>query len=464
MTRNNSNAKATAAAKSPESPKVTTGAVDTRQPEFEREAQQAAVRIRAGAKAKASAKRAAEERASKAGDEPVYKQEDCRIWWNKPVPGGGRKWAVLCNFDAVITADVTVDDGVETTRHFEIRASLGREVCSFTIPAAQFGTMNWVAEKLGAADYVEPTQGTTQRLAVAIRVLSENIVQRHVRANTGWIEHEGQDVFLHAGGALGADGPVTGVVVELPGTLDAFELPDPPDRNQLRKSVTFSLFIRRAMADRVAAALLGAVFRAPLGEADLAVHLAGHTGTGKSELASLAQRHFGKSMHSRALPCAWSSTANYLEATASAAKDVLLTVDDFIPQGTPNERARWDALADRLIRAQGNRSGRGRLNSGGAARKIRPPADWCSAPARRSPLDNRCARAWPWSGCPAKTSSSRCSRCCRGRRRTASTPRRWPATSCGWPAASRRLGTGSEARSPTCGSCSPRSATSAPPT
>ena len=233
--------------------------------------------------------------------------------------------------------------------------------------------MNWVAEKLGAADYVEPTQGTTQRLAVAIRVLSENIVQRHVRANTGWIEHEGQDVFLHAGGALGADGPVTGVVVELPGTLDAFELPDPPDRNQLRKSVTFSLFIRRAMADRVAAALLGAVFRAPLGEADLAVHLAGHTGTGKSELASLAQRHFGKSMHSRALPCAWSSTANYLEATASAAKDVLLTVDDFIPQGTPNERARWDALADRLIRAQGNRSGRGRLNSGGAARKIRPP-------------------------------------------------------------------------------------------
>jgi hypothetical protein len=119
--------------------------------------------------------------------------------------------------------------------------------------------------------------------------------------------------------------------------------------------------------------LLGCVFRAVLGEVDFALHIAGPTGAGKSELAALAQRHFGTGLDARHLPGSWSSTGNALEVLAFAAKDALIVVDDFAPAGNQGDAERAHREADRVLRAQGNRSGRLRLRSDGSLRVARPP-------------------------------------------------------------------------------------------
>src|SRR5262249_17161057 len=75
----------------------------------------------------------------------------------------------------------------------------------------------------------------------------------------------------------------------------------------------------------------------------------------------------------RSLPGSSSSTGNSLEVMASAAKDAVLVIDDYVPQGTTADRARLNALADRVLRAQGNRSGRARLRPDASLRRAKPP-------------------------------------------------------------------------------------------
>jgi hypothetical protein len=78
-------------------------------------------------------------------------------------------------------------------------------------------------------------------------------------------------------------------------------------------------------------------------------------------------------MDARNLPGSWSSTANALEGLAFAAKDALLVVDDFAPTGSQTDTERAHREADRILRAQGNRSGRLRMRSDGSLRSPRPP-------------------------------------------------------------------------------------------
>src|SRR5262249_20336248 len=55
------------------------------------------------------------------------------------------------------------------------------------------------------------------------------------------------------------------------------------------------------------------------------------------------------------------------------AKDCVLTIDDFCPIGSTADQARLHAAADRVLRAQGNHSGRGRCRADGSIRPAKPP-------------------------------------------------------------------------------------------
>jgi len=119
--------------------------------------------------------------------------------------------------------------------------------------------------------------------------------------------------------------------------------------------------------------VFGALYRAVLSDTDFGVHLVGPTGCYKSELAALIQQHLGKEMDARHLPASWLSTGNALEGLAFAAKDSVLTVDDFAPSGSATEVQRAHREADRLFRGQGNRSGRGRMRADTSLRPEKPP-------------------------------------------------------------------------------------------
>ena len=304
----------------------------------------------------------------------MYVAHSGGIHWIKRNSETSEEQAVpLSNFDARIVSDVTCDDGAETSRGFEIETTLEGRVSRFRVAASKFGSLAWVPEHVGASAYITAAQGSERKLREAISRLSGTIATRTVFGHTGWARLGDRWIYLHADGAIGADGLVPGVEVELPGALAHFRLPAPPEENLLHEAIVVAIGLLDLAPARIEAPLFCATWRAPLGPADFALALAGKTGNFKTELGSIVMRHFGAGFDARHLPGSWSSTANFLRALSFIAKDAPLIVDDFVPTGSRVDVSRQHRDAQALLRDTGNLAGRGRLASDASMRPIRMP-------------------------------------------------------------------------------------------
>jgi hypothetical protein len=277
----------------------------------------------------------------------------------------------LSNYRAAITTNIRLDDGVETKREFDIESELMGRTFRFTIPASEFASMDWPIEQMGPAAITFPNQRDYAR--TAIQWFSMTAEERCIYTHTGWRKVDGRWLFLHAGGAICGTGAAHDVAVRLSGSMSRFELHPSAGPGTLASAVKASLRLVELGSPSICFPLLAATCRAVFGEADFALHLAGETGAFKSEVAALHQQHFGAAMNRLHLPGAWSSTGNALETLAFHAKDTLFTIDDFAPQGSGADVARYHAAADRVFRAAGNRAGRGRLDSTAKLREPKPP-------------------------------------------------------------------------------------------
>ena len=280
----------------------------------------------------------------------------------------------LTNFIATIVTDILEDDGVEVRRRFEIETAFNGRTRRFAIAADRLSTMSWVTEHLGALALVYPGIAAKDHARAAIQLLSEGITERTVFTHVGWRRNR-QDLwfYFHGGGVLGGKGHVPNMEVILPDGLKPFMLPDPPTGTARVEAVRASIAMLDLAPDRITIPLWGAIWRAVVGDVDFSEHVSGPTGAGKTELAALLQRHFGPSFDARHLPGSWASTSNALEALAFAAKDAILVIDDFAPGGTSHDVARMHRDADRVLRAQGNRSGRQRMNPDASLKPAKPP-------------------------------------------------------------------------------------------
>jgi len=292
------------------------------------------------------------------------------VWWK--TTSEGPMPVQLTNFNARIVADILRDDGIEKMRSYEIEASVKKNTFRFPVPASRFSSMAWCSENLGAEAVVSAGYGQKDHARAAIQELSDDIENRVVYVHTGWRTINGHAYYLHADGAIGAEGPEEGIQVELPVDLSGFVLPPPPDE-ELPDSITSSLDLLDLGPKHITFTLFAAIWRAALGNTDFSLHLAGATGVFKTEVAGLIQSFFGTGFNARSLPGTWSSTENALEELCFLAKDAIIVVDDFAPTGSSHEVYRYHKKADRVIRAQGNRSGRGRLMSNGTLKRSRPP-------------------------------------------------------------------------------------------
>lgn len=307
-----------------------------------------------------------------------YKANGIGLVWQKPVQAkeGGQAFVPvqLTNFIAEIVSDVSRDDGAEQTRVFEIKARLAGENVwrSGSINATEFSSLpKWIHEVLGAKAVVFPGKG--EHAKVAIQLLSSEIQTRRVVAHTGWRNDEEQWLYYHASGAIGADGLIE-AEVDLPMSLAPASLPKPPTGARLREVVRAIAFDLASVApEHITLPIIASAFAAMLTNPDFSIFLVGYTGSGKSELAALLQSFFGSGFHAKNLPAAWTSSANSLEALAHTAKDCVLTIDDFCPNGSAADQSRLHAAADRVLRAQGNHSGRGRCRADGSVRPPKPP-------------------------------------------------------------------------------------------
>jgi hypothetical protein len=348
-------------------------------PGLPREAVVAELERIAGRKSEGRKKKAVDggkDEASGSGEDELYTVVRGCLCRSVATRDGGAVTIPMCNFDARIVEEIARDDGVEQARRLAVDGTLGtgEPLPSVTISTEEFGRGDWPLIQWGARAVVFAGQGNRDHLRAAIQIRSADAPRRTVYAHTGWRRIEGTWFYLHAGGAIGPDGPLGGITVELPDALSRYHLPDPPEGEARRAAVRASLGLARGLApDRVAMPLLATVCRSVLPDADASTHFSGRTGSFKTELAALAQQHWGPGMDARHLPANWSSTANALEAIGFAAKDAALVVDDFCPTGSQADISRYHRDADRLFRAQGNRSGRLRARPDGTARPEKPP-------------------------------------------------------------------------------------------
>jgi hypothetical protein len=270
----------------------------------------------------------------------------------------------LTNFTAKITKDVTIDDGSEDIKHeFQIDAAVrGRIYQSFSLPAGEFSRMEWVAKKLGADAIIHVGHKTVEHARNAIQAISVHDVERRVKyGHLGWRQIKNEWVYLHAGGALGAQGQVDNIHVSPRPEFASFQLPAPP--TDPREAIRASLRFLDLGPDHITIPLYAAIWRAIIGGPDFSEFVYGKTGGFKTEISTLIQRHFGAGFSSRRLPASFTSTANFNEDLAFLYKDAVMVVDDYHPTGSRTDRERMERDAARFFRSQGNQAGRGRMAS-----------------------------------------------------------------------------------------------------
>ncbi|SDF65211.1 DUF927 domain-containing protein [Sporolituus thermophilus] len=190
--------------------------------------------------------------------------------------------------------------------------------------------------------------------------------------HTGWRKIGGKWAYLHAGGAIGADG----VLVDLSEggeALSRYRLPETCE--DAARAVKMAASFLEVADKRITFPLLAAAFlvvaseilRAVNIQLDFALFMVGKAQSGKSSLAALVLSFFGD-FDKTAFPANFKMTPNSLEKTAFMIKDALLIVDDFHPAQNRAEKEKLKQAAQNLARAYGDGAARVRM---GADLKLR---------------------------------------------------------------------------------------------
>ena len=274
----------------------------------------------------------------------------------------------LANFDARIVADIVKDDGIETQREVEVQADLGQTTRNFVLSVDRFEAMDWNIDHLGSDAILFAGRDIPQKAREVIQAKSIGKEERHVYVHTGWrklrlhSEKEPEWCYLTPAGAIAASGLVPSVAVDLGDVMAGIALPDPPtDADETAQAVRDSLLLIDEEDGVMPYQMYFSIWRAAMGPVPFGYWLYGSTGVGKSEIAALAQQHWGPELTPAKFLANWMSTENYINEIAFKAKDMILVVDDFRISGNRTNELRLTQTADRLFRSQGNTAGRGRM-------------------------------------------------------------------------------------------------------
>lgn len=277
----------------------------------------------------------------------------------------------LGNFRVTIEKELILDDGLNTP---EVRYTVSGRLASgeplppVELEAGEFAEAAWINKYWGARPITYFPPGKRHLFVRAAQEISLDTMQRErVFTHTGWSMIDGQRSFLTTGGRITAEGFDDRVRVDLDHHLRRYALPVPPSGNALAAALRASLGFLDLGPLRVTAPLWAAMYAAPLTPILPLYSLLwvyGSTQSGKSTLVHLALTHFGQTFiegRQYHAPTDWMSTGTHLEESMFALKDAPLVIDDFAPQfHSLSESRRQHAAAQRVVRAVGNRSARGR--------------------------------------------------------------------------------------------------------
>ncbi len=293
------------------------------------------------------------------------------IFEERQYAGGRVQRSRLCNFAPVILQQTTYTDGFETRTVLRLCGmhSDGRELPEIDIDAEELASFAWVIKHWGADCVLEPGYSVKEKLRYAIQTTAVGSERRYIYGHTGW-KRTGRGLeYLMPGGGVST--------VKLPAKMSGYcmeaEL-QPGDIScawQLMESTVAPRGILRCLTAFAFLSPLNYFLRKALCEPKSVLFLTGRTGCGKSSLAALFLSYFGNFTGST-LPMSFQDTANSILHNSFLLKDVLTCVDDYHPASRRTENAMKDT-AQRVLRAYGDRTGRGRLAADATAIESRPP-------------------------------------------------------------------------------------------
>lgn len=279
----------------------------------------------------------------------------------------------LGNFSAIISEVIEKDNGKDITKFFKIvgRESIGKPLPEVIVPCKEFESLDWVVENWDVRAAISADRSAKSRIREALLLLSYNAVRKSIYSHTGWREFNGKRTFLTSGGAIGM--PEIAVDMEDEDLAD-YNLPQPvaDPTEALKASFDFLKIGNR----EVLLPLWAAMYMTPLNEfviPSFTLFLEGLSGSFKSGVNALALNHFGKNFNYDHLPASWFYSENRLEQMLFTIKDLPLVIDDFAPAKDVKKAKEMEQMADRIIRNQANRSGRGRMKSDISVRKTYKP-------------------------------------------------------------------------------------------
>jgi putative DNA primase/helicase len=281
----------------------------------------------------------------------------------------------LSNFDAWIVRAVVVT-GDDEQRKLDIAGVRddGENLPEIRIDADEFTSMKWLALWNGRA-VPHAGMGLKDHLRAAIQFLS---VERDfptitVYTHIGWVKIGNAWRYLHAGGAIDANGLDPDVEVDgLQDNLRLYDLPTPPSGDKLREDIQTVISLledaheKKEIAERLVFLDIAKTFRAPLNEVLAIVtstFLLGRTGRRKTPYNAVWQGFFGSDFSEHALPANWSSTGNANEKMLFQCKDAVCEMDDYRPAGDKRQLGAYGLKGEQVLRGQANKQGKGRMNA-----------------------------------------------------------------------------------------------------
>lgn len=282
----------------------------------------------------------------------------------------------LCNFLALPTEILTLDDGVTAQKWMKIRGwtASGKELPPARVPVEKFPAMSWVTETWDIAANLSPGSTIKDKLRYALSEAGRSVVTRRTEyIHTGWRKIGGNWAFLHGGGALGADN----VKTALEGSLTRYNLDSDV---KAKEGFSSSWGLLNVMSRKVAVPLLAAMYLAPLRTflsavgipPGFALFLAGRGGTRKTTAAALALSHFGD-FNAKTPTASFHDTANSVRRKAFCLQDLPLLIDDYHPSSSQQERRRMEQTAQELARAFGDNADRSRMSADRTLQTAQPP-------------------------------------------------------------------------------------------
>jgi hypothetical protein len=266
-------------------------------------------------------------------------------------------------------------DGVRAkVTHRDLEATYqGQSITLEALDDKEWANCTWVDELPWPAQ-IDDTSNGRSRLRKAIVATSGDAPVETLYGRLGWWEIDGRWVYLHARGAIDADGARADVRVHVSDKYTDFWLPAPAATPQeLRKAAFTSLEALTKVPHRLAAPILCAAYRACLGYSRVTVLPVGGPTSGKTGLAAVGQQHYAPESTFRRLPFAMGeeqATVTSLEEHRYVVADMLQILDDGAPdKGTEALGRRQNLLA----RTQAERRGKDRGKRDGGIRPEHKP-------------------------------------------------------------------------------------------